>query len=121
MGSCLAFFKKTAILAIYMSQIRLGALILLIAGIFVGNFVYSSETTDGARFQFKFGLDLQGGTHLVYSADTSEVDPLEVDGAMSALRDVIERRVNLFGVAEPLVQVEEGGAFAGKIDHRLRL
>ena len=119
MGSCLAFFKKTAILAIYMSQIRLGALILLIAGIFVGNFVYSSETTDGARFQFKFGLDLQGGTHLVYSADTSEVDPLEVDGAMSALRDVIERRVNLFGVAEPLVQVEEGGAFAGKIDHRL--
>ena len=102
-----------------MTQIRVGALILLIAGIFIGNFIYSSETTEGARFQFKFGLDLSGGTHLVYRADTSNVDPLEVDGAMSALRDIIERRVNLFGVAEPLVQVEEGGAFAGQTEQRL--
>ena len=100
-------------------KIRLGALVLLIIGIFVGNFIYSSETTDGANFKFKFGLDLSGGTHLVYSADTSEVDPNEVGESMSALRDVIERRVNLFGVAEPLVQVEEGGAFAGSREQRL--
>lgn len=102
-----------------MMQIRLGALALLIAGIFIGNFVYSSEMTEEAKFQFKFGLDLSGGTHLVYRADTSNVDSLEVDSAMSALRDVIERRVNLFGVAEPLVQVEEGGAFAGVSEQRL--
>lgn len=102
-----------------MTQIRIGALVLLIAGIFVGHFVYSSEITEGARFPFKFGLDLSGGTHLVYKADTSEINPLEVDDAMSALRDVIERRVNLFGVAEPLVQVEEGGAFAGAREQRL--
>jgi len=102
-----------------MTQIRIGALVLLIAGIFLGNFIYSSESTEGANFKFKFGLDLSGGTHLVYRADTSNVDPLEVGGSMSALRDVIERRVNLFGVAEPLVQVEEGGAFAGVREQRL--
>ncbi len=102
-----------------MWQIRLGALTLLILGMFVGHFVYSSETTEDSRFPFKFGLDLSGGTHLVYRADTSEIDPFEIEGAMSALRDVIERRVNLFGVAEPLVQVEEGGAFAGQTEQRL--
>jgi len=102
-----------------MKEIRIWAIVLLIVGIFIGNFIYSSETTEGADFKFKFGLDLSGGTHLVYRADTSNVEPIEVDGAMSALRDIIERRVNLFGVAEPLVQVEEGGAFAGVSEQRL--
>jgi protein-export membrane protein SecD len=111
-------FLKNGYTRAYMSQIRIGALVLLIAGIFIGNFVYSSENAD-SRFPFKFGLDLSGGTHLVYRADTSNVDDMEVAGAMSALRDVIERRVNLFGVAEPLVQVEEGGAFAGQTEQRL--
>ena len=102
-----------------MTQFRIWAIVLLVAGMFIGNFIYSSEMTEGANFKFKFGLDLSGGTHLVYRADTSNVDSLEIDGAMSALRDVIERRVNLFGVAEPLVQVEEGGAFAGHVEKRL--
>ncbi len=56
---------------------------------------------------FKLGLDLQGGSHLVYEADLSKV---EADGrgeAMQGLRDVIERRVNLFGVGEPVVRVQE--------------
>lgn len=100
-------------------QVRIIAAVLFIAGILVGNFVYQSELDPENRFGFKYGLDLQGGTHLVYRADTSEIDPLEVDGAMAALRDIIERRVNLFGVAEPLVQVEEGGAFAGQVEQRL--
>jgi len=38
---------------------------------------------------------------------------------MDALRDVIERRVNLFGVSEPIVQVEKGGRFAGVSEERL--
>jgi len=36
----------------------------------------------------------------------------DVDNAMQSLRDVIERRVNIFGVSEPLVQVEQGGLSA---------
>ena len=102
-----------------MWRIRLIALALLVAGILVGSFVYSSEIEPDSRFPFKFGLDLLGGTHLIYRADVSEILPEEVKGSMDALRDVIERRVNLFGVAEPIIQVEQGGRFAGVIEERL--
>jgi preprotein translocase subunit SecD len=56
---------------------------------------------------FKLGLDLQGGSHLVYEADLSNIEKEEYSSAMQGLRDVIERRVNLFGVQEPLVQTEQ--------------
>lgn len=72
-----------------------------------------------SRFPFRLGLDIQGGTHLVYRADTDAVSPDERDEAMAALRDVIERRVNMFGVAEPLVQVEKGRAADGGAESRL--
>ncbi len=52
---------------------------------------------------FRLGLDLLGGTHLVYQADLSKVD--NKTDAMQGVRDVIERRVNFFGVSEPLVEV----------------
>lgn len=58
---------------------------------------------------FKLGLDLQGGTHLIYEADLSKIEPQNHDSAMRGLRDVIERRVNLFGVKEPVVQVQKKG------------
>ena len=54
---------------------------------------------------FRLGLDLLGGTHLVYEADLSQVGDLEAGDAMQGVRDVVERRVNFFGVSEPLVQV----------------
>lgn len=101
-----------------MWKTRITALIILILGIGVGYFVYKSEprlntntapTSWYAKFPFKLGLDLSGGTHLVYSADTSELDPSQVSESMNSLRDVIERRVNLFGVSEPNVQIQEGG------------
>lgn len=60
---------------------------------------------------FRLGLDLQGGTHLVYEADVSEIEKEERGEAMQGLRDVIERRVNLFGVVEPKVQIQEGKEF----------
>jgi len=56
---------------------------------------------------FRLGLDLQGGTHLVYQTDLSSIDSSERDSAAEGARDVIERRVNLFGVSEPLVQVDK--------------
>src|SRR3989344_8020713 len=52
----------------------------------------------------KLGLDLQGGSHLIYRANLSGIPQKEVDGAMAGVRDVIERRVNAFGVSEPIVQ-----------------
>jgi protein-export membrane protein SecD len=58
---------------------------------------------------FHLGLDLQGGTHLVYEADVSNIDDKEKDDAVEGVRDVIERRVNFFGVSEPLVQTNRSG------------
>ena len=55
---------------------------------------------------FKLGLDLAGGTRLTYLADVSEITGQDASSAMSGLRDVVERRVNLFGVSEPVVEVE---------------
>lgn len=90
---------------------RSWAVILLLCGAGLGWLVYSSENDPQGK-HFKFGLDLVGGSHLVYEADTSELDEADVDEAMSALRDIIEERTNLFGVAEPLVQVEKASAFS---------
>ncbi|MFA5248805.1 MAG: protein translocase subunit SecD [Patescibacteria group bacterium] len=64
---------------------------------------------------FHLGLDLQGGTHLVYKADTSNVPAGGEADAAEGVRDVIERRVNAFGVAEPLIQINK----AGEDDYRI--
>ena len=99
---------------------RMLSLALLVAVSFVGFFVYASQT--GLRFSkyvFKLGLDLNGGTELTYKADVSKVKSGDIGGAMSSLRDVIERRVNLFGVSEPVVAVENPGIVTGGSDYRL--
>ncbi len=56
-------------------------------------------------FDLKLGLDLQGGTHLVYESDLKDIPSDAQADAMESARDVIERRVNAFGVSEPVVQV----------------
>ena len=56
---------------------------------------------------FSLGLDLQGGTHLVYQADVQNIPEQDRAGALESVRDVIERRVNAFGVSEPVVQVNK--------------
>jgi preprotein translocase subunit SecD len=61
------------------------------------------------KIPFKLGLDLQGGTHLVYQADLATIDAVERDASLEGIRDVIERRVNLFGVAEPIIQINRSG------------
>ncbi len=55
---------------------------------------------------FQLGLDLQGGAHLLYQADLTGVPDAEVGDRMRALRDLIERRVDNFGIGEPVVQVK---------------
>ena len=63
-----------------------------------------------AKVPFKLGLDLAGGTRLIYLADVSNIAGQDSASAMSGLRDVIERRVNLFGVSEPVIEVEHSGS-----------
>ncbi|HCP08282.1 MAG TPA: protein translocase subunit SecD [Candidatus Moranbacteria bacterium] len=61
------------------------------------------------KFQISLGLDLQGGIHLEYEADLRQVESSQIDDAMQAVQDVIERRVNAFGVAEPTIYTTKSG------------
>ena len=108
---------------------RITALLILLIGVGLGLFVYKSEVshrnlapeteaTGLAKYNFKLGLDLSGGTHIVYKADVTEVGQNDIKSSMESLRDVIERRVNVFGVSEPVVQVQNAG-FTGDGEERL--
>jgi preprotein translocase subunit SecD len=65
-------------------------------GIHLGSF-----TRQGA----KLGLDLQGGTQLTLQADLTNVPADQQGSAMQGVLNVIERRVNAYGVAEPEIQL----------------
>src|SRR3972149_3195812 len=58
------------------------------------------------NLNIRLGLDLQGGSQLIYEADLSQIKSDEKLEAINGARDVIERRVNAFGVSEPVVQVQ---------------
>src|SRR3989344_7366729 len=92
---------------------------ILVLALLAGNFVYPdyfNKGTDYVNEKFSWhlphfwtkpyllGLDLQGGVSLTYQADLSTTE--NKSEAMQGLRDVIERRVNLFGVSEPVVQIQ---------------
>jgi len=102
---------------VYLSLVGIIALAFL-----AGNLAYPNYLNQGIGFinnkfdfrfpyfwdiPFKLGLDLQGGTHLIYEADLSGIEEKDYSSAMQGLRDIIERRVNFFGVAEPVVQTQE--------------
>lgn len=56
------------------------------------------------KYPLKTGLDLQGGTHLVLSADMNNIDPADRPTALESVKQVISRRVDLYGVSEPVIQ-----------------
>lgn len=99
------------------------AVLILVLGGGIAFFVFKSEPRLNKNFAnassffknhpFRLGLDLSGGSHLIYKADTSLVPAGQVGDSMNALRDVIERRINIFGVSEPVVQVQHGGLISG--------
>ncbi len=91
----------------------------LVLAVFAGIFAYPNYFNKSVDFlnnklswtlphfpekPYVLGLDLQGGVSLVYQADLSTVTDKAT--AMSGLRDVIERRVNMFGVSEPVVEIQ---------------
>jgi len=57
--------------------------------------------------EIKKGIDLAGGTHLLFVADMSKIKEGDRDSALEAAKNNIERRINLFGVNEPLVQTSK--------------
>ncbi|MBU1046954.1 protein translocase subunit SecD [Patescibacteria group bacterium] len=95
---------------------RILAIIILAIAVFITLFALRTEET---KFPYKFGLDIAGGTHLVYKADVSDLNTNEIKDSMDSLRDVIERRTNLFGVSEPLVQTEKSSSEDSSKEQRL--
>ncbi len=60
-------------------------------------------------FTTHLGLDLAGGTHVVLEADMKEIPQTSRMDALESSRQVIERRVNFFGVSEPIIQHAKSG------------
>ena len=61
------------------------------------------------KFDTKLGLDLSGGTHLVLEADMTKVSNTDYERAFESSRNTIERRINLFGLSEPVIQKTKVG------------
>lgn len=91
--------------------------IIFILAFFAANFVYPTIFQKKRVYpkflperDFKLGLDLQGGSHLVYQADLSQIEEKEKTVSMEGLRDIIEKRIRNktfgLGVEEPLVQIQ---------------
>ena len=81
-------------------------LILGFQTISVGGFQRGTENT---LLGLSLGLDLQGGSHLVYQTDLRDPNtgaPIEVtQDQLDALKLNIERRVNSSGLGEPVIQI----------------
>ena len=73
---------------------RSKAVMVFVIAIIIGYFVYVSSAPGGSR-PFVLGLDLSGGSHLVFNADVSKLDPSDIKASMTALRDDVEKRVIL--------------------------
>ncbi len=58
------------------------------------------------RPAFKLGLDLVGGTSLLLQADMSKIAPADQANALQGVIDVIQRRINAYGVSEPIIQAQ---------------
>ncbi len=110
-----------------MVKTRFFAIFLLLMGALLGYFIVAPYFNPGSvfdRLPFRLGLDLRGGVHLVYRADVASLkssSASEISEAMAGLRDVIERRVNFFGVTEPLIQVEQTGSALNPLNREQRL
>ena len=97
------------------NQTRLKILVIFVLAIFCALVVYpklpaaTPLESFWSKFKFRLGLDLQGGAHLIYNADTSQINQADKASAVNGVRDVIEKRVNAFGVSEPVVQTNQVG------------
>ena len=66
---------------------------------------------------FREGLDLKGGTSLVLQANMKTIASDQRNAALDSAKTVIENRVNLFGVSEPLVRT----SVANNNDYRINV
>lgn len=90
-------------------QKRLVFILIILIGLslIAGVFDYQPSWSKFSSFRpWRLGLDLVGGSFLVYEIDLGRISGQDRESVVKGLRDVIEKRVNLFGVSEPKVYVE---------------
>jgi preprotein translocase subunit SecD len=87
-----------------------GLLIFIIAlfGLALWSIVPLDKSVFG-RQGLTLGLDLKGGSYLVYQADLSDVEPGNRAELMDGVKGVIERRINALGITEPIIAIQEQG------------
>lgn len=61
------------------------------------------------KLPWQLGLDLIGGSALVYDIDLAKVPAAEYATVTAGLADVVERRINLYGVGESKVRLASRG------------
>ncbi len=84
-----------------MNKSRIKAFWVIVITLGIVYFITKGETENKG---FVLGLDLAGGSSLTYKIDTSVLpEGADITDSVASLRDVVERRVNLFGVREPSV------------------
>jgi preprotein translocase subunit SecD len=59
------------------------------------------------REGLRLGLDLAGGSYLVYQADVSGIEPGTENEIMDGVKGVVERRIDALGITESTVQVQK--------------
>jgi protein-export membrane protein SecD len=100
----------------------IAALIILIAG-GIGYVVYQGEKT--GKHPFKLGLDLSGGTYLLYKVDVSKIDPKQIGDVMKSLPGFIEKRISqketagALGVLEANIHTETTSLAGDQLEYRV--
>ena len=61
------------------------------------------------KFTTRLGLDLSGGTHLVMEADMSKIAEKDRKSAFDSAKNIVETRINMYGLTEPVVQESKTG------------
>ncbi len=93
--------------------IRLGVILVLASLALAETLVPSAPNMSGSApgnntLGMHLGLDLSGGIHLVYDADLSQIGNESATQALDGAVDIIQRRVDAYGVSEPVVQTQGG-------------
>jgi protein-export membrane protein SecD len=82
---------------------------LVVLSVLAGIFDYPTGNKISSWRPWQLGLDLAGGSFLIYEIDLEGIPSVDRESIVKGLRDVVERRVNLFGVREPKVYTERSG------------
>ncbi len=67
------------------------------------NFTFLGQQIS-TNLDLKQGLDIQGGMQVVLRADMANIASADRKTALDSAKEVIQRRVDLYGVSEPVVQ-----------------